>query len=315
MRKLNCSNCGAIMTLDASAMTAECRFCGTRYVLNREDTDYYLDFYKQMSKFLAAGKDEHDRMMKTEALWETADEQIFGCADGRQIEIRYLYSASFREADIYVARRNIIYHFKNSGAELSDRFRHVVSFIDYPSADTKNLADFFPKVSGGFELDDGSFILVINKDADEYPLRIFGKLTGRHVAWIISRIENLCCVLEYNGLVHPQIDPDTLFINPYQHTVSLLGNWWAVSRKNAMNDDKVIMKTSMNLTGLRNTARDILGDDNAPAALLEFIASTPKEDAYEDFAYWDDMLIRAYGERKFITFETDDADIYGKKED
>ena len=53
MKKLNCQNCGAAMTLDANAMTAECRFCGTKFVLSREDTDYYIDFYKQMSSFLA----------------------------------------------------------------------------------------------------------------------------------------------------------------------------------------------------------------------------------------------------------------------
>ncbi len=303
------------MTLDASAMTAVCRYCGTRYVLNREDTDYYLEFYKQMSVFLAGGRDEQDRRLRADRLWEDADEKIFECADGKQIAIRYLYSTSLKDADIYVARRNIIYHFRNNGAELSDKYRRVVSFIDYPSADIRKLSDFFPTVTGGFHLSDGTYILVIDKNSDEYPLRIFGKLTGRHVAWIISRMENLCCVLEYNSLVHPQINPDTLFINPYQHQVSLLGNWWNVTKKNAMGDDMSIRKMSTNLIQLRSTAKEILGDDTAPAALLEFIDSEPKCDAYEDFAYWDEMLIKAYGERKFINFDTDDETVYGREND
>lgn len=312
MKNLNCKNCGAPMTLDASAMTAVCRYCGTKYVLNREDTDYYLDFYKQMSGFLAGSKDEQDRLTRADALWEKADDKIFETSDGRQIEIRFLYSYKIKEAEVYVARRNIVYVFDSNGAELSDKYRRVVSFIDYPSADTKHLSDHFPKVTGGFELADGSFMLVVEKDADEYPLRIFGKLMGRHVAWIISRMENLCCVLEYNSLVHPDINPDTLYINPYLHQVSLLGNWWNVTKKNAMSEDMTIMKTSINLVGLRNTAREILGDENPPEALTAFINSDPRIDAYEDFAYWDEMLIMAYGERKFINFDADDESIYGK---
>jgi len=73
-----------------------------------------------------------------------------------------------------------------------------------------------------------------------------------------------------------------------------------------------IMKTSINLVGLRNTAREILGDENPPEALTAFINSDPRIDAYEDFAYWDEMLIMAYGERKFINFDADDESIYGK---
>ena len=135
------------------------------------------------------------------------------------------------------------------------------------------------------------------------------------MAWIISRLENLCCVLEFNSLVHPDINPDTIFINPYTHQASLFGNWWNVTRKNAMGDDKVIRRTSMNLLGLRRTAGELLGDDSAPQALTDFISSVPREDAYEDFAFWDEMLIQAYGERKFINFETDDESVYNRKKD
>ena len=45
------------------------------------------------------------------------------------------------------------------------------------------------------------------------------------------------------------------------------------------------------------------------------INSSPKIDAYEDFAYWDEMLIKAFGERKFIKMDKEDSDIYGKQDD
>ena len=41
-----------------------------------------------------------------------------------------------------------------------------------------------------------------------------------------------------------------------------------------------------------------------------FINGSPKVNAYEDFAYWDEMLIKAFGERKFINMDTEDGEIY-----
>jgi len=312
------------MTLDASATTAVCHFCGTNYVLNHEDTDYYRNFYNQMCNFLSGSEDERERTLKAYKLWENAYEQVFRCIDGNNIEIKYMHKFTHKDAEVYIARRNIIFHFKEHGALKSEQYRKTVSFIDYPSADTRQLSDFFPKVSGGFELTDGSYILVINKNEDEYPLRLFGKLPGRHIAWIISRIENLCCVLEYNSLVHPEINVDTLFINPYTHQVSLYGNWWDAGKNNSFaTDGKMHLRTEQNLTGLRNTAAYLLGFDkrsqvqenpDIPKALAGFISGKPRDNAFDDFALWDEMLVKAYGERKFMKYVTDDEQIYSQKE-
>lgn len=324
LKELICNNCGGIMTLDASALTAVCQYCGTHYVLNHEDTDYYQHFYLQMCKFLSCDENERERKLKADKLWENADEQVFECIDGNDIGIKYLHKFTERDADVFIARKNIIFHFKSCGQQKAEQFRRNVSLIDYPSADTRQLSDFFPKIHGGFELIDGSYIFVIKKDEDEYPLRLFGKLNGRHVAWIISRLENLCCVLEFNSIVHPEINADTIFINPYTHQASLYGNWWNAGKNNTFSSDKSnILKMEQNLYGLRDTAGYTLGFNNhsevkesseIPKALADFIRNKPEYNAYDDFAYWDKMLIKAYGERKFIRYDTNDEQIYNKEQ-
>ncbi|NLG05895.1 MAG: hypothetical protein GX567_19030 [Clostridia bacterium] len=324
MKNLTCKNCGGMMTLDASAVVATCHYCGSSYVLNHEDTDYYMDFYNQMCDFLSGDEDERNRKLKSDRLWENAAEQSFQSIDGNNIEIKYMYRYAEKEADVYIARRNIVYHFREPGVSKLEQYRKVVSFIDYPSADTRQLSNFFPKVNGGFELTDGTYILVVKKEDDEYPLRLFGKLPGRHVAWIISRMENLCCVLEYNSLVHPQINPDTLFINPYAHTASLYGNWWNAGKNHSyMTNGSTLLTMKQNLQGLRNSAAYLLGCDmpskvketsDIPKALADFISGEPADNAYDDFAYWDKMLIQAYGKRKFVKMGTDDEQIYTQKE-
>ena len=220
-----------------------------------------------------------------------------------------------------VARRNIIFRF-DRGSAASERMRRAVSLLDYPSADTRQLAQFFPRITGGFALESGDSLLAVAKDVDEYPLCLFGQLGGRHVAWIISRMENLCCVLEYNSLVHPLINPDTLFINPFTHQASLYGGWWAAAKHNTAAPDRSrILRTQDNLIGLRNTAANLLGCPRAgsvpvtadvPSALADFINGRPMEYAYDDFALWDRMLIQAYGERKFVDLTVDDNGVYRK---
>lgn len=310
MRNLNCKNCGSTMIYDVSSMMAHCRFCGTSCVLDHKDTDYYKTFYRQM---IDSSSGDEGRKMRDESLWDKADSTVFTTNEGQCIELKYLYSYTDKCADVFVTRRNIAFHFREGMNGKAEHLRKMVSSLDYPSADTRTLSDFFPRVTGAFILDDGTSLVVINKREEEYPLRLFGRLGGRHIAWIISRLENLCCVLEFNGLVHPEIDVDTVYINPNNHTACLYCNWWSVEQRNMRG-----LSSAANLTGLRNTAKALLETEevteDTPKALLDFINSAPKLDAYEDFAYWDEMLIKAFGERKFIRMDKEDSDIYGKQD-
>lgn len=320
MKNLNCKNCGGQMTIDLSGTTAHCRYCGSEYVLDHRDTDYYRDFYARMRSFLSLSSDGQERRRRSDELWSGAASEIFECSDGRQIDIKSMHTYKDRDAAVYTARQNIIFRFDIGNNDKADKFRKNVSSVDYPSADTRNLSDFFPRISGGFELKDGSSLLIVKKSEDEYPLRLFGTLSGRHTAWLIGRMENLCCVLEYNSIVHNDFGPDTLYINPYDHQASLYGGWWNAVRNNTRVNDR-ICTTRDNLAALRETAARVLGfasadavreTDDIPKPFADFLRSTPLSNAYEDFTYWDNVLIKSYGERKFINMETDDEQIYGK---
>ncbi len=323
MNNISCVNCGGIVAVDASGLSATCQFCGSRFLLNHEDTDYYNRLYAQMNAFFAAPKSDQVRKQQAELFWEKAKIRTFTQEDGTPIEIRYMHHYIDRDTDVYVARRNVVFHFINNGIEKTEALRRAVSMLDYPSADTRNLQDFFPKISGGFTLDDGSYLCVISKNEDEYPLRLFGKLHGRHAAWIISRLENLCCVLEFSSLVHPRITPDSVYINPYTHQACLYGDWWCAGKPNSLTSDgRERLQRRDNLLGLRNTAAAVLGysdrmqimpNEDIPYALAVFLKSDPCVTAYDDFALWDETLLKAYGERKFIKMDVDDQDIYNTR--
>ena len=321
MKFLSCKNCGASMVIDTSGTTAVCPYCRTKSILDHSDTDYYLDFYEQMRGFFKLSKEGQERRIRSEELWNNASEEYFECKDGKQINVKSLNIYKNTEATVYTARQNVIFHFDKNKTINIDKFRKSVSSLDYPSADTKSLSDFFPVISGGFDLSDGSALLVIKKSEDEYPLRLFGSLSGRHVAWIISRLENLCCVLEYNSLVHTRLSIDNIYINPYDHTASLLGGWWHVVRNNTVIDGKSFTSRH-NLFSIRDIAAYLLGYERVsevsetqdiPKPFADFLKGVPETNAYDDFSYWDKVLIESYGERKFLTMDTDDEEIYGKR--
>ena len=320
MKNLNCKNCGGPMVIDPSGTTASCPYCGSNYVLDHSDTDYYRDFYRRMRGFLQLSADGQERRRRADELWNNAASEVFECTDGRQIDVKSMHIYKDRVMTAYTARQNIIFRFDIGNEDKADKYRRNVSSIDYPSADTRGLSDFFPRISGGFELSDGTALLAVKKHEDEYPLRLFGTLSGRHTAWLIGRMENLCCVLEYNSIVHPELSADTIYINPYDHQASLYGGWWNAVPNNTSANGR-IWTTRDNLTALRETAAKVLGfasasdacpTDDVPKPFADFLRSAPLSNAYEDFGYWDDVLIKSYGERKFINMETDDQQIYGK---
>jgi len=290
-------------------------------VLDHSDTDYYRDFYERMRGFLRLSKDGQERRIRADELWNSASEEVFECTDGRKIDVKSLNVYKDMDATVYTARQNIIFRFDPQNAAFTDKFRKAVSSLDYPSADTKNLSDFFPTISGGFGLTDGSALLAVKKSEDEYPLRLFGRLDGRQTAWIVSRLENLCCVLEYNSLVHTNFDIDDVYIDPYDHTASLYGSWWKVVPNNTTVSG-VTYTTRHNLVSLRSIAAQVLGfgsvsdvreTGDLPKPFADFIRSAPASNAYDDFAHWDEVLMQSYGERRFVTMDTDDEQIYGKR--
>lgn len=306
------------MLPDSSAKMAECLYCGTTYLLAQEETRYFREMFSRMTRRFSP-EPEHDPEP-----WTQTVTKEFLCDNGERVQVKYLHRYTDRDADVYVTRTSVAYHLRTKGSAQAEKYRRAVDSLDYPSVDMGKLADLFPKVRQQRILSDGTCLLIIGKGEEEYPLRLFGVLDGRHVAWIISRLENLCCVLEYNGLVHPRICVDSVYINPRTHQAFLYGDWWCVGRAfTAPNGEETALNPTDHLVGLRNTAAALLGfsdrtqvvaGEGIPQALASFLAGAPCENAYDDFALWDETLIKAYGERKFVDLNVDEHQLYGGEE-
>ena len=169
-----------------------------------------------------------------------------------------------------------------------------IGLLKFPPADVKDLKSCFPRLLGRYALEDGGVLLAFERPDNIFPLAMFGSLTADHAAWVVSRMENICCVLEYSGLIHGGISEHSLFINPFTHHAVLFGHWSSARKKGAS-------KENPDLKAIRKTAERMLGTHSgeAPAAFIQFIRSSPAADAYSDFGLWDEVIEKGFGGRRF----------------
>lgn len=299
MISFKCKNCAGEMSVDRQGMLF-CEYCGSKEVFTDKDLQQYREFRFQMLNYLRGLNDQKkDGAGELDRLWHTADMVQYKSADGTDINISYIYASDVKEATCYVARRSVIYVFTKEQARNARLLERGLSMVSFPAADMKGLDRSFPSVSGKYELENGGVMLILSRRENVFPLGMFGALEPEHAAWIVSRLENICCVLEYSGIVHGGISQESVFIDPFLHEAVLYGGWWnATEKTNAplVNPD---------LAAVRKTAGYIIGihRDKMPKEFAAFISELPGRDAYTDFEHWDRVIEKGFGGRRFVKMD------------
>lgn len=296
MLSFTCTNCSAEMSISRIGMLA-CPYCNSKKFFKDSELQEYRIFRKRMLEFISAAAQSEDKALYAERLWADSECVQFTDANGDDITIEYIYHNVEDGMTVYTARHNVIYHIPKEKAYCAQAMLRNIARLTYPQADMKGLSNCFPKQAGRFALKDGGILLVFEKSENFYPAAMFGELSAKHVEWIISRMENMACVLTYSELVHGGITPDAVFINPWTHEAALFGSWHKVQT--------AAPADVSDLKGIRDTARMLLGEgiQAAPEPVLEFINGKPAADAYEDFARWDEVIEKKLGGRHFTKFE------------
>lgn len=296
-----CKACGGEMSIDGAG-GLKCEYCGNKAHLSDKELEGYKVYRTQMLNFIRAAHDNEKTTDYVDALWNYAEHTSFKTSDGTNIDISYLYNVTEGPATMYMCRSSVLYHFPLTQKVAASHMLNGINSIEYPAADIKGLDRCFPQLIGNYTLSDGSTLIAFKRDENVFPLAIFGALNPKHVAWIISRMENICCTLEYSELVHGGFSVESIFINPKTHEAVLYGGWWNYSKKNpispALNND---------LADLRKVATRILGiyKSDSPKALIKFLEDKPAKDAFADFETWDKVIKDGFGGRSFTKMDID----------
>ena len=295
MISFKCKNCGGEMSVSRNGGLF-CSYCGTRTVFSDSELREYREFRAKMLEYLSAVANTDSDPAATESVWFRAEHTTLRADDGSAVEIKYLFKGEQDGVEIYTARNNALFRFK-AGDGRAARFSAPVGALRFPAADVRDLKQFFPVFNGEYVLEDGGTLLAVKKPETAFPLSAFGGLPPEHAAWIVSRLENLCCVLAYSGLAHNGIGMESVFIDPGKHSAYLLGGWW-----NARPHED---GSAADLAAVRETAGRVLGvyADDAPAAFKDFLSGPPRGNAYDDFAAWDGVICSGFGGRRFVKLD------------
>ena len=272
-----------------------CPFCGTKSNFSDKDLEGYKAFRLHMLSYLEAlAKDKTDESA-TRKLWAYSESRTFKSSEGADITVMYLFKAEDDGVEMLMAKDSVIYVFTALTRNKAESFLRAVGRISYPAADVKDLSRYIPSLKARIELDNGGLLLAFNKNENMYPLGAFESFEYEHGAWLLSRLENLTCLFEYNELVHGGIKFESVFVNPLTHEAAVYGGWWNAEYGKYANSD---------LSDIRKVVLRVLGahKDETPKAFIDFLEKAPKPDAYEDFAAWDKVIEESLDGHKFKKF-------------
>lgn len=200
----------------------------------------------------------------------------------------------------------------------------------------KEMIRFLPVFVREIKLKSGR-LLVYRRTPDQVlmsDLIAHEKIVSPHASWMITRMLNIACYLEYAGVSHLSIAPEFLLVSLEHHGVSLTGPALyitpcgqrpkAAPRRTIEAIPRLKISDTMaegrfDLQLIRQTALDLLGDPsgnrirNDPAIrqeTVQWVSSVPAKSAIADYTAWEKSL----GERKFVAYPKSARDIYAAYE-
>ncbi len=288
---VRCDNCGAEYRISSRGEMV-CRFCGSNVYLSDMDFKAYKNTRDNMLISDRFTNDEAADTGDVLRLWNNGSTANFKTIKGVNISFDCYYSVILDDKEVYIGADKIAVIFSNTFSLTN--FTVNLSQIEYPSADIKDLSRFLPNIIFKSALEDGRSIIIISKTDNIYPLFLFENLKATTVAWIISRLENLGCLLEFNNMDFRVLRAEDLYINPKTHELFILDGWDGVektSRRNYLKDMRLI-------------AKDIMDTSTAPELCMKFLDGDPEETAYDDFSAWDEVIMKGFNGHNFHQFNT-----------
>jgi hypothetical protein len=316
MKTIRCPSCAAALELDNSLMVSRCTFCGCTITLSPDDLGVdktTSELLSEMFRGEAAGVFLKQKMeqLNMDEYWKYHAQTIsFISEDNATINISYIHMAISGNTSIFMGRANVFLLFADS--QIAQDYFNALSSIRFPLNDTRSMNRYLPEITHQFVLKDSRVLVVINRGAHEYPLISFKSLPDVHAAWMISRLENLCCLLQYSGLSLSAMSIKDLYIDPQDHQVFLYGGLWTAQKTTGRGSSGKPFESE--LLAVRRIAAEVIGHDRieacqgaVPEAFYSFLIEKPKDDAYADFEWWDISLALAYGKRKFQKLDLNES--------
>lgn len=264
-------------------------------------------------------------------LWEVSNLLEIRDTSGKKYSTRYRKVFQFEMGTAYVSDRSLTYIYESNYEPFFKNAVKQIQGIKYVSPEIKaEFSRYMPKIKFAFATDDHRFCLILNKEPDVFRLYDIleyfnGDIPERHVAWIISRLCNLCCFFEYAGFSHNALTTGSCFLSPKDHTVLILGGWGYAMQlgKPLLGVPRAVynimpVKTKSDkcsdivtdLESVKEIGRQLFKLNDIPSDIKSFLSEGSSSNPRDEFTKWSNALDKSYGKRKFIEMSIGRSDIY-----
>jgi hypothetical protein len=189
----------------------------------------------------------------------------------------------------------------------------------------KEFKRYFPKVLKGFETTTGKMCLLLDKTSDVLNLGVIvreyfkhgHKFPEKQAAWIMNRLFNLACYMNYSGLVFNGFSIDNIWVSPEMHSVVLLNGWeYTTSLGEKMIGcpkdvfkilpltvkDSKISTSVVDVESIKNIGRTLFVGCDVPV-IKKYLDEASSDDVFEEWDKYKVALDATYGKREFIVWE------------
>lgn len=280
-----------------------------------------------------------DALLKRRPMASPTDEaRIYETIEGVKIRFRYLRRRAGEAGDILIGSRSIAYELPADFSDVAANEREMIAGLRFADDGMKaHMQHFLPRIEKSIVTAD-RVVTILARPADCVLLSDLiafygGRIPPEHVAWIVSRLQNIACYLEWLKVSHGAISPSNVLVCPEKHTVVLVGGWGfatkfgaqplavperTLSRVPALGLAGVTASGSTDLHLIRSTAQEALGpskggllmDKTIPEPVARWLLLPPRGNAVSDYESWGRCLTEAWGERRFVKMEADPRKIY-----
>lgn len=268
--------------------------------------------------------------------WEVSSMVELKSSSGKCYTLRYLSRFDFELGECYIGNKKVVYILNEDKKKYFNRYLETILRLEYKNKEMRDEFErYLPNVLTSFDMKDGKYCIILNKTDDVYSLKDVlsyygGSIPEKHVAWIVSRLYNLLCYLNYNNLTLNGLDINSLFICPRYHTVCIYGGWWyATTQGDKMIGTNKDVYDAMTIKSKTTKQSDVYTDlecvkllaiklygntTSINSHIIEWLNKpTQVRSPLKEWGYWNEHLDNAYGKRKFIEMEIDKNKLY--KED
>lgn len=258
--------------------------------------------------------------------------EVFTRIDGTSFRMEFLRVSTGQGFRVFTGKTRVAYHVVAPNVDLGKRASRLRWKFASPNMKAE-MSRFLPELARCEELDAG-YLLIYPRNEDQILMSdliaLETEIAPASVTWMISRMLNIACYLEYAKIAHCGISPEMLLVSLDQHSVALVGpalysttfgtrptavpkrtldvaNW--LTKRDEVADSRIdlalVRQTALDLLQDRGGAR-LRANPKMRTQITDWILSPSAKSALSDYENWE----TARGERLFAQYGKTAKSIY-----